>query len=87
MEHMWGYNGPMPWYGMMFGMIAFFAIAVVVILLMMRACGMGPLSRGQYPHSPGAPDQRALDILSARFARGEIDQAEYEEKRRMISQP
>jgi putative membrane protein len=32
------------------------------------------------------PARTALDILNERFARGEIDQAEYEEKRRLISQ-
>jgi uncharacterized membrane protein len=37
-------------------------------------------------HSATTPDVRtALDVLNARYARGEIDQAEYREKRAVIT--
>ena len=47
-------------------------IAAIVYALRGRCCG----SHGR--HS----DKTALDILKERYARGEIDQAEFEQKRR-----
>jgi putative membrane protein len=59
----------MPW--MVFGplmMIAFGIICMVVMAFVMR----------------GSSDGRAIDILKDRFARGEINQAEFEERRRLL---
>jgi putative membrane protein len=76
----------MPWFGMFVGpvmMVLFIVIAFLVIVPLMRAMGMGPpMWHGHYPPYP--PQKSALDILNERFARGEIDQKEYEEKRRLI---
>jgi putative oligomerization/nucleic acid binding protein len=38
------------------------------------------------PHGEGRVAGTALDILDERFARGEIEKAEYEEKKQLISQ-
>ena len=69
---MWWWNdGPGPW--MPFG--------PVVFIVMMFACGvmMMFMMRGRHRGRSGA-----LDILKERFARGEIDKNEYEERRRLL---
>lgn len=71
------------WYGWFFGpimMIVFIAIAVVVVMLLVRWLG-GPGHSGALHHPPG---KTALDILKERFARGEIDKQEFEERRRIL---
>lgn len=63
-----------PW--MYFGpvmMIVFIVICAAVMFVMMRAC-MGQHRSGDH----------ALDILRERYARGEINQAEYEDRRRLL---
>jgi putative membrane protein len=54
-------------------MLLFIAICVAMMVFMMRG-GMTHRSHGGY----------ALDILKERFARGEINQNEYEERRRLL---
>jgi putative membrane protein len=64
----------MPW--MFFGpllMITFVIILLSMMFFMMR----GGTMRGDRPRD-------ALDILRERFARGEINQDEYEERRRLL---
>ena len=70
---MWWYHG---W--MMLWPIGFVVVCVVLIMLMMRGGGMR--MRSWRKDDP-------LDILKERFARGEIDRQEYEDRRRLLSQP
>jgi hypothetical protein len=46
-----------------------------------HSCGCAGHAGGKQGSSP-----TALDILDERFARGEIDKAEYQEKKQLISQ-
>ncbi|WP_240319087.1 SHOCT domain-containing protein [Acidibrevibacterium fodinaquatile] len=71
---------------MIFGplfMILVLAAVIVVAVLAVRWLG-GPWQAAGPPPLPPA-SRTALDILNERFARGEIDQAEYEAKRRLVS--
>lgn len=84
--HMWEGG----WHGMLFGpffMLLLLAAVVVVVVLLLRWLG-GP--SGHNPVHPGAPHpaagKTALDILKERYARGEIDTEEYEERRRALGE-
>ncbi|BCM20878.1 SHOCT domain-containing protein [Mesorhizobium sp. J8] len=80
-QMMWGEG----WYGMIFGplfMILVLAVLLAGAVLLMRGRGI-PNSRP--PHHPLA-GRRPLDILRERFARGEIDKEEFEERRRALGE-
>ncbi len=79
--HMWDSG----WHGWFFGpimMIVFIAIAVVVVVLLVRRLGGPGHGHWGMPHGPFG--KTPLDILKERFAKGEIDQAEFEERRRAL---
>jgi putative membrane protein len=76
----WWDGSSAPWYGMIFGpivMIAFIVLTVVIIAWVLRAFGLSQ----QF----GSQRDTPLDTLKHRFARGEIDRAEYEEKKKILS--
>ena len=78
---MWEYG----WAPMIFGpllMIIFIAAVVVLVVLAIR--WLGGSGRGGGTGSP--PGRTALDILKERYARGEIDTQEFEERRRVLSE-
>ncbi len=73
------------WGHMMFGgfmMIAFWGTIIVLIILAVRWLGSGS-AQGRAGSASG---RTALDILEERFARGEIDKAEFEERKRSLSE-
>ena len=75
------WDGSSPWYGMIFGpimMIIFLVLTVLIIAWALRAFGLGWQSGPQARDTP-------LDTLKHRFARGEIDRAEYEDRRKLLS--
>lgn len=83
-SHMWG--GEWGWGHMIFGslaMVLFWGGIILVIVLLVRWLGPGVSS--QQVSSP-PPSKTALDILKERFARGEIDKDEFEERKRLLSE-
>jgi putative membrane protein len=76
----WGEGG----YGMFFGplfMILTLVAVIAAIVFLMQWLGGGSLHGTQKPTGP-AP----LDILKARFARGEIDRQEFEDRRKVLAE-
>lgn len=75
-QHMWGGQG---WFLGPLAMIAFLVVVILLVVLLVRWLS-GPGDR------PGAHLSResALDTLQQRYARGEIDREEYEERRRVL---
>jgi putative membrane protein len=61
-------------------MILFIAAIVVLVVVAIRWFG-GP---GLHLHAPSP--KTPLDILKERFARGEIDKDEFEERRRLLAE-
>lgn len=79
MMYGWWDGSSAPWYGMIFGpimMIGFIVLTVLIIAWVLRAFGLGWQS-SSYGNTP-------LDTLRHRFARGEIDRAEYEERKKLL---
>ena len=79
MMHGWWDGSAAPWYGMIFGplmMIAFIVVTVVIIAWVLHALGLRWRSDFQGVNT-------ALDTLST-AARGEIDRAEYEERKKLL---
>lgn len=81
--HMMWWGGG--WFPMIFGplfMILLLALLIAAVVLFVRWLG-GPWP-GTSHHVP--PGRTPLDILKERFARGEIDKEEFEERRRVLGE-
>ncbi|MHB0954675.1 MAG: SHOCT domain-containing protein [Allorhizobium sp.] len=81
----WWWGGG--WWAMIFGplfMILFLAVLIAALVILVRWLG-GP-SPGTFPLHHAPPGRTPLDILKERFARGEIDKDEFEERRRILGE-
>ena len=81
----WGYwHDGWGWGHMLFGslmMILFWGGLILLIVLAVRYLGHGSAGGGERLTGAKTP----LQILEARFARGEIDKEEFEQRRRALS--
>ena len=71
----WG----MGWFGMIF-MIVFWGLVIVALIFLIK--WLAGSARGDIQR-PGKPT--AMDILKERYARGEIDKTEFEEKKKDLT--
>ena len=81
-QMMWG-----GWFHMFFGfvmMLLFLGIVVGLVVLGVR--WLGGSEHSPFRHGPGPGARSALDILKERLARGEIDVAEFEERKRALGE-
>ncbi len=76
---MWGYDGfGFGGFGMGFGMLLFWGL--IILGMVMLARGFGGASAESRMR-----DKTPLDILRERYARGEIDKSEFQQRRSDLS--
>lgn len=78
--HMWDGG----WHGWFFGPFMMILLIVLVILGVLIAVRWSGRDSGRHESSSGTRERTPLDILKERFARGEIDKEEFEERRRAL---
>jgi putative membrane protein len=89
----YGYGPGMMWwdgggYGMFFGplfMILTLVVVIAAIVLLVQWLGGGPW-QGVQRLQQMPPERTPLDILKERYARGEIDKKEFEERRKTLAE-
>ena len=64
----------------MIGVVLFWVLVILGIVVLVRRVGGSSASSGP------PPSKTALDILKERYARGEIDKQEFEERKRDLGQ-
>ena len=84
---MWGYNatGGMGWW-MILSSLFWLGLAAIVVWALVR--WLSSASRSMMSRGPNEPAHlSAMDILKARYARGEIDEATFERMRAQLETP
>ncbi len=92
MMYGWGWNGGwdgggIGWPGMIMMMVFWIAVLVGIVALvvwLLRQAQGRAANAGPGPEGPAA-GETPLDILKKRYARGEIDKTEFEEKKKDIT--
>ncbi len=73
-QMMWGFGG---WW-----MMIFWIVVVVAVIFLIKWL----VERGKTGGGESEKQERSLDILKKRYARGEIDRKEFEQKRRDLTE-
>ncbi|HJW76341.1 MAG TPA: SHOCT domain-containing protein [Thermoleophilia bacterium] len=71
----WGFGGWWRW-PMLIGMIAFWVGVVVLMVWLIKALAVGTAQL-----SPSPPRETPQDVLKRRYAAGEIDREDFEQKK------
>jgi putative membrane protein len=72
------------WLAMSFMMVLFWGFIAVLVVYLVRF----PTARSDdRPRTSTLPDESAMQILDARFARGEIEAEEYMKRRDLLQSP
>ena len=80
---MYGYYNYVPWGGLGFIIPILFWVLLVVLLVGIFSRGMRYGNHGN--HERFRMEKTPLDILQERYAKGEIEKKEYEEKKKDLS--
>ncbi|MFA5802453.1 MAG: SHOCT domain-containing protein [Thermoleophilia bacterium] len=83
-----GNGGDVSIFGGILMMVFWVAIIVGIVLLvvwLVRQTAGGQMHGGHGGGTYHAPEESALDIVKARYARGEIDKTEFEEKKKDLT--
>ena len=70
------------WFGASLGMIVFWALIITVLVLLFR--GLGRSTPGGSRDVASRTTSSAEELLAERFARGEIDEDEYQRRLRVL---
>ena len=84
-SHMMNWGGG--WSHMIFGpifMIVIFVVVIALVVLLVR--WLGGMGHGAQLSHHAPPGRTPLDILKERYARGEIDKEEFEERRSVLGE-
>jgi putative membrane protein len=80
-DMMSGFGGGWTSWTMYLGMIVFWVAVVALVIWGVKALA-GPAAAHSVPQVSEVPRETAADVLKRRYAAGEIDAAEFEQKRR-----
>jgi len=79
----WGVGNMMGFVGGWIMMVVFWVLVITLIVWIVRRASGKDICSHHSSHTNS--NSRALDILKERYAKGEIDKKEFEEKRKDIS--
>ncbi|MFP4672036.1 MAG: SHOCT domain-containing protein [Desulfohalobiaceae bacterium] len=84
--HPWGMMGGMGWMGLIFNLAFWILLIIALILLIKWLLQSTKGSEKSRPEPAAQSGDNALEILKERYAKGEIDREEFEQKKKDLSQ-